>query len=149
MALLFSRRNFTSSTWPSVAASINGEDAPNSISAPHSSKYDTTSWKPPQLANVSAVSWVSSVCVLILAPVKMKVVSWSKAFKNLKWTRFGPMLPFYTPWKHQKTIDFSGVFRSYKMGTLVRFGLKLFLTDHYLVLCIKLFIIKNELMIKL
>ena len=86
MTLLFSRRNFTSSTCPSVAASINGEDAPNSISAPHSSKYETTSWKPPQLANVSAVSWVSSVCVLILAPVKINLVSSSRAFKSPKLT---------------------------------------------------------------
>ena len=29
------------------------------------------------------------------------------------------MFPFYTPWKHQKTFGFSGVFRSYAMGTWV------------------------------
>ena len=41
-------------------------------------------------------------------------------------THFWPMFPFYTPWKHQKTkvFWFSGVFRGYKMGTLVRNGLK-------------------------
>ena len=82
-----------------MAASINGEDAPNSISAPHSSKYETTSWKPPQLANVSAVSWVSSVCVLILAPVKINLVhlGLSKAQNYRDLTNVLILYPLKTP----------------------------------------------------
>ena len=40
-------------------------------------------------------------------------------------THFWPMLPFYTPWKHQKTKGFSGVFKGYKMGKLARNGLSI------------------------
>ena len=39
-------------------------------------------------------------------------------------THFWPMFSFYTPWKHQKNLRFSGAFRGYKMGTLVRNRLK-------------------------
>ena len=28
------------------------------------------------------------------------------------------MFPFYTPWKHQKSLWFPGVFREYRTGTL-------------------------------
>jgi hypothetical protein len=53
--------------WPSWAASIRGVDAPNSISAPAFIKKSATSVNPPQHAKVRAVSWVSSVCALMLA----------------------------------------------------------------------------------
>ena len=35
-------------------------------------------------------------------------------------THFWPIFPFYTPWKHQKNVRFSGVFRGYKMGIFAR-----------------------------
>lgn len=58
----------TSSKWPSCAASISGVDAPNSSSAPFFIRKSATSRKPPQHANVNAVSWVSSVWAFIFAP---------------------------------------------------------------------------------
>ena len=33
------------------------------------------------------------------------------------------MFLFYTPWKHQKTKAFFGVFRGYTMGTMAKNGL--------------------------
>ena len=51
-----------------------------------------------------------------------------RVIKNLKYnclTLFWPILPFYTPWKHQKNHWFSGVFKGYKMGTVARNGLSL------------------------
>ena len=38
-------------------------------------------------------------------------------------THIWSMFPFYTPWKHQKTKGFPGVFRGYKMGILAKNGL--------------------------
>ena len=35
-------------------------------------------------------------------------------------THFWPMVPFYTPWKHQENTRFSNAFRGYKMGILAR-----------------------------
>ena len=37
-------------------------------------------------------------------------------------TQFWPIFPFSTPWKHQKILWFSGVFRRYKMGTFSKNG---------------------------
>ena len=51
-----------------------GVEAPSSISAPWSIRYWATSRNPPQHANVSAVSWVSSVWAFILAPDKETVL---------------------------------------------------------------------------
>ena len=48
---------------------------------------------------------------------------------NVDLTNFRLMVPFYTPWKHQKTIWFSGVFRGYKMETVARNGIVLELFD--------------------
>jgi hypothetical protein len=47
---------------------MRGVEAPNSISAPAFIKKSATSVNPPQHAKVRAVSWVSSVCALMLAP---------------------------------------------------------------------------------
>ena len=38
-------------------------------------------------------------------------------------TYFLPMCHIYTPWKHQKTLRFSDIFRGYRSGTLVENGL--------------------------
>ena len=46
------------------------------------------------------------------------------------------MFPCYTPWKQQKTIRFSGVFRVYKMGSLARNGLNGSLSKILLVLVV-------------
>ena len=41
-------------------------------------------------------------------------------------THYSPVLLFYTPWKHQKTFRFSGVFRGYRKATPVCYGLSEF-----------------------
>ena len=61
------RRNFTSSSCPSCAASIKGVEQPVSRSAPALTKSSAHSKNPPQQANVRAVSCVSSVLALTLA----------------------------------------------------------------------------------
>lgn len=61
-------RYLTNSKWPSCAASIKGVEQPSSISAPALMRKSATSKKPPQQARVKAVSWVSSVWALMLAP---------------------------------------------------------------------------------
>ena len=63
-------KNLTRSTWPSWAASMRGVEHPSSMSAPTSIRNLATSRKPPQQANVRAVSWVSSVWALMFAPVQ-------------------------------------------------------------------------------
>ena len=37
-------------------------------------------------------------------------------------TRLFPMHPFFTPWKHQKTVQFSDVFRGRKRVHLEKMG---------------------------
>ena len=66
------RRNLTSSTWPSWAASMSGVEQPSSMSAPTSMRNLATSKKPPQQARVRAVSWVSSVWASMFAPAETK-----------------------------------------------------------------------------
>ena len=61
-------RYFTSSRCPSCAASISGVEQPSSMSAPALIRKSATSRKPPQQASVRAVSCVSSVWALMLAP---------------------------------------------------------------------------------
>ena len=40
-----------------------------------------------------------------------------KKISILVLTHYSPVLPFYTPWKHQKTFRFSDVFRGYRKAT--------------------------------
>lgn len=76
---------FTSSRWPSWAASIKGVEQPSSISAPALIRKSATSEKPPQHARVRAVSCVSSVCALIFAPGEQK------SEPSLSWPRSGSL----------------------------------------------------------
>lgn len=69
-------RYFTSSKWPSCAASIRGVEQPSSMSAPALMRKSATSKKPPQHARVRAVSCVSSVWALMLAPTPQEANSY-------------------------------------------------------------------------
>ena len=50
----------------------------------------------------------------------------------LSLTHLFPMYPFSTPWKHQKTVRFSDVFRGKRRGTLETNGLMDLTSNHVL-----------------
>ena len=71
---------------------------------------------------LSVLTNLSTILSLI---VPMTAVS---ASNFLKWVRVSltysfPMHTFSTPWKHQKTVRFSEVFRGYRKGALITNGL--------------------------
>lgn len=94
------RRNLTTSTWPSWAASMSGVLAPNSQLAPALMRRLATSKKPPQHASVKAVSPVSSVCAFTSASTKAvrikmqfdSAFSLPQTFSYHNWARGWPFL---------------------------------------------------------
>ena len=84
----------------------------------------------PWTRNVNLTHWIwllgcymNVLICLIYVMWPRRAVGFSLLVLVIFLTHFWPMPPFYTPLKSPENLWFSGIFRGYKMGILVRNGL--------------------------